>query len=685
MGKRDFTLLHEGYDIDRRDYGGWTPISEAVSAGMRENVRALLKAGAKVDPVSKEALNDDENSTGGGITPLMEACDKGFIDIAKDLLRHGASVTKRNADGWTAVDFLRNCIVSISNEDDKNYVEDLTSLARTMEDMQRKQSFPVRGCAPQPNPRSKPFMKFPRNNLHEQAESDGLNSYKRAIGGLGAQSKSKKKTSHRTDERALFYEDDLMIRSPSPDDIILPSDCERSPVKRRDEQIDVSPMCTSPLPSSTSASPSLNLASRSCFDPLPIDDEFVIDDMAKRRKRKIRVSSETSPLSKTRGSKLSRIATQPACVSKTMNRSPSPKKALTSSQSGSSLLRDSSLNSTPSASTQAPMIIATLKFENEDGDRFRPDRMVTFPRSATMAEAEERFRSELDQSLQTRKFSMRLGDGREADAAIPLLSLGEPLVIISRLQKPTTEDLYKSRVGTTKEEVSRRLSGFDSTGNLDLSSSEIGDKYLTEQALKAAIDAKRMVTSLCLDGCDLTDAILSLLGVILSNVTKFSCKYSGLGDDHLCTLCSKSSLLNLSSLDISHNEVISGSSLNKFLERCNQISELYICDLDIGVGEDALVNAISGLQNLRILDISFNCWFKGKHIEKIVSSCDSLTSLILDGSDLTELPFEVSQYTPYRDLMLRHFVRSSILKSDACAGLPLNSIGKHPNNLQDFQ
>ncbi|VDN38309.1 unnamed protein product [Cylicostephanus goldi] len=61
----------------------------------------------------------------------------GFIDIARDLLKRGASVTKRNADGWTAVDFLRNHIVC-NGDDDSNKLKELTALAVSMEDMQRK-------------------------------------------------------------------------------------------------------------------------------------------------------------------------------------------------------------------------------------------------------------------------------------------------------------------------------------------------------------------------------------------------------------------------------------------------------------------------------------------------------------------------------------------------------------------
>ncbi|KAK6025145.1 ankyrin repeat protein, partial [Ostertagia ostertagi] len=204
-------LIAAGYDVNKRDYGGWTPISEAVSAGMRDNVRALLKAGAKVDPVSTEVLNDDENSTGGGITPLMEACDKGFTEIIKDLLRCGASVVKKNADGWTAVDFLRNFIVNCDSEDE-SYVKELTSLAVSMEEQQRKQSFPVRGCAPlrqtQRQTRTRPVTKSSQPKLRGADETIDLTSYKRVMGGLGAQSKKNARVSRSHNETALFYEDD---------------------------------------------------------------------------------------------------------------------------------------------------------------------------------------------------------------------------------------------------------------------------------------------------------------------------------------------------------------------------------------------------------------------------------------------------------------------------------------------
>ncbi|RCN29242.1 leucine Rich repeat-containing domain protein [Ancylostoma caninum] len=668
-------LIAAGYDVNRRDYGGWTPISEAVSAGMRDNVRALLKAGAKVDPVSTEVLNDDENSTGGGITPLMEACDKGFVEIARDLLKCGASVTKRNADGWTAVDFLRNLIVSCGDEDDENYVKDLTMLAQFMEDMQRKQSFPVRGCAPQRRKslRTKPPLKTFRPNPLDEEDDLGLSSYKRVIGGLGAQSTKRSRTPLPLDETALFYEDDVVVRNPPiDDDVLLPSDCERSPVKSRTQWLDTSrrsSRCASPLSVSSSNSPMKARTSNSRFAPLPIDDGFIIDDEPKRRKRKPHTTQNMSTENVKRRSKvkstlpLSSTQVSPA----RFDRSPSPELVIRRSQPrhlresvpsrGSSPVTFSLESRSPPVSNISPtatqgIIIATLKFEDDTGAVLRPDKLVTFPRVATMANAEERLRSELPQPHQTKSFDVRLGDGREADAEIPLISLGEPLVIVCRLRKPTAEVFYKSRGGAAREDVMKSLSNFEKTGELDLSSSESGDKNLVELVLNAAIDTKRNVASLCLDGCDITDGVLSSLTIILQNVTKFSCRYAGLNDEQLSSLNKTSSLLSITTIDLSHNELTSGFTLSSMLSRCHQISELHICDLDIELGHEALVNAISGLHGLRVLDISFSNWLKGNYAENVLSSCESLTNLILDGSDLRGLCFESTWLPNLRELSM---------------------------------
>ncbi|VDL83373.1 unnamed protein product [Nippostrongylus brasiliensis] len=408
-------LIAAGYDVNKRDYGGWTPISEAVSAGMRDNVRALLKAGAKVDPVSTEALNDDENSTGGGITPLMEACDRGFVDIAKDLLKHGASVVKRNTDGWTAVDFLRNLIVNCENEDPK-YMEELSSLALFMEDLQRKKSFPVRGCAPQRQSQRTPrVVKSSQSKRSDVEATIDLEGYKRVIGGLGAQSRKGRRSGRSRDESAIFREDDIdspmKFGAAADDEIVLPSDCEDT-----------------------------DLGSESYSALSDIKDDFLVDDLERKR-----------------------------------------------------------------PSVLGPPIITTLKFENETGGILRPAKLVSFPRTATMASAEERCRSELANQQINTKFDLRLLDGTEVDSDIPLASLGQPLTIVCRLQKLTTEMVYRSQIGCTSsnEDVVRCMTKFDVSGVLDLSLAGLNRPILVQEVLKTIGATKRSIKTLKLDGCGL--------------------------------------------------------------------------------------------------------------------------------------------------------------------------------------
>ncbi|VDL65445.1 unnamed protein product [Nippostrongylus brasiliensis] len=421
-------LIAAGYDVNKRDYGGWTPISEAVSAGMRDNVWALLKAGAKVDPVSTEALNDDENSTGGGITPLMEACDKGFVDIAKDLLKHGASVVKRNTDGWTAVDFLRNLIVNCENEDPK-YMEELSSLALFMEDLQRKKSFPVRGCAPQRQSQRTPrVVKSSQSKRSDVEATIDLEGYKRVIGGLGAQSRKGRRSGRSRDESAIFREDDIdspmKFGAAADDEIVLPSDCEDT-----------------------------DLGSESYSALSDIKDDFLVDDLERKRKRK------------------SRDFTQKRDSTAVGNESPN-----------AFIEPSSSIDAAPSVS--GPPIITTLK-------------------TATMASAEERCRSELANQQINTKFDLRLLDGTEVDSDIPLASLGQPLTIVCRLQKLTTEMVYRSQIGCTSsnEDVVKCMTKFDVSGVLDLSLAGLNRPILVHEVLKTVAATKRSIKTLKLDGC----------------------------------------------------------------------------------------------------------------------------------------------------------------------------------------
>ncbi|KAK5964377.1 Leucine Rich repeat-containing domain protein, partial [Trichostrongylus colubriformis] len=224
---------------------------------------------------------------------------------------------------------------------------------------------------------------------------------------------------------------------------------------------------------------------------------------------------------------------------------------------------------------------------------FRPDKVVSFPRTATVASAEERFRSELAGS-QVKSFDIRLSDGREADSDIPLLSLGEPLAIVCRLHKSTTETLYKNGTGGRhgRGDVLKYITKFDASGILDLSSAASGDVGLIVDVLKAV------------------------------------------------------GSLSLHSVDLSHNEFTSGFAIShSLLSRCLQLSELRISDLEVGIGVEAFLTAICELPNLQVLDISFNSFIRGSTVESILSSCENLTSLRIDGCDLSGISF-VSTWLP---------------------------------------
>ncbi|KAH7024493.1 ankyrin repeat-containing domain protein [Microdochium trichocladiopsis] len=93
-------LLDRGALLETRDAAGWTPLMHAVAppGSSAESVRLLLRNGAEVDTVHecKEAADAAGAGSGAALrtreTPLVAAVTGGVHEIVRDLLKAGASV-----------------------------------------------------------------------------------------------------------------------------------------------------------------------------------------------------------------------------------------------------------------------------------------------------------------------------------------------------------------------------------------------------------------------------------------------------------------------------------------------------------------------------------------------------------------------------------------------------------------
>lgn len=112
-------LLAAGPGLEMRTHAGETALLAAVSMGCLDIVEKLISAGADV--------NQPHSSPGGaqsvgeeGQTPLIAAAVYGDESIARALLAAGADVTKKDALGFTAMDFaLGTCPTQDSKEECK--------------------------------------------------------------------------------------------------------------------------------------------------------------------------------------------------------------------------------------------------------------------------------------------------------------------------------------------------------------------------------------------------------------------------------------------------------------------------------------------------------------------------------------------------------------------------------------
>lgn len=95
VGVVDFLLQH-GADVHAKDKGGLVPLHNACSYGHYEVTELLVKHGASVNVADLWKF-----------TPLHEASAKGKYEIVKLLLKHGADPNKKNRDGHTPLDLVK--------------------------------------------------------------------------------------------------------------------------------------------------------------------------------------------------------------------------------------------------------------------------------------------------------------------------------------------------------------------------------------------------------------------------------------------------------------------------------------------------------------------------------------------------------------------------------------------------
>ncbi|MGH0119707.1 UNVERIFIED_CONTAM: hypothetical protein FKN15_058660 [Acipenser sinensis] len=90
-------LLQHGADVHAKDKGGLVPLHNACSYGHYEVAELLVTHGAVVNVADLWKF-----------TPLHEATAKGKYEICKLLLQHGADPTKKNRDGNTPLDLVKD-------------------------------------------------------------------------------------------------------------------------------------------------------------------------------------------------------------------------------------------------------------------------------------------------------------------------------------------------------------------------------------------------------------------------------------------------------------------------------------------------------------------------------------------------------------------------------------------------
>jgi ankyrin repeat protein len=117
-------LTHAGVNINKFTEFG-TPLTEAVTYGNADLVKAFIQAGADVN---KRTEKHGWFIVFGGITPLLKAVFQGHLDIVKILIQAGADVNKPYlASGKELFESGDTPLICAAREGYKNIVDELIS------------------------------------------------------------------------------------------------------------------------------------------------------------------------------------------------------------------------------------------------------------------------------------------------------------------------------------------------------------------------------------------------------------------------------------------------------------------------------------------------------------------------------------------------------------------------------
>ncbi|EJW82900.1 leucine Rich Repeat family protein [Wuchereria bancrofti] len=629
----------QGYNINARDEGGWTPLHEAVGALKLENVHILAQLGANLNIRSNEGTlsAEGERTDSGGLTPLMEACDRGATAIIDLLLKFGANVAMKNRDDWTALDFLRNAIkVGIVEDDAMKEAKRLVSIMET----KLKEANIVVNAEPPPKklklsdktkPKTNSSVAYGKirdpnlSNLHEYRKTMDIvgrgathNRINVLLDGLDVDG-----TSFDEDEKDEMWQTRHL--SPTVDGSLVDID-------------DFTEFASTHQASSLSniSSPSLlskwKITGTETEKTAQMKQKFsACDDLSCNSNSNANIGEDSDE-----DVVISRPAaqsTQSRNISSTELKHP----RRCSVENSTIVSRVSSSSFTPP--NVKNQIFIKIIITKDDGTHLKTKGMP-FASSCFIGDIRERCKEELKGDVEYTSMTICHDDCELSDDTPIELVLGDQKIlkcIISGLTKPSAAQIYAKRTRRLMTNVLHALSE-STSGLLNLREMNIGQ----DDAVCAAAEVLQSnILELYLDGNSLSSSFIDLISKIVRHLTSLSLSCCALKSRHLRQLINDYSICDaLAKLDLSYNNLSDNGSdqVVTFVSLCPNLTDLKLasCNINRNV-TDCLVRQIKKIISLEVLDLSFNSEINSDHASEIIQACRSLKYLDLSCTAVSKM------------------------------------------------